>query len=145
MDKKILKYISMLLLLVVVSAGFASCSDDDDDDNDGGNRSGNIVGTWKADVSDQFPEQQEHWLGYIFYDDCRGETTEWSLSFGEEPECYEADITYDYDPENGILRCWHGWDANTTEHTNMIYTINFRSDDSFIIDGEDVYYRVDKF
>ena len=35
MDKKILKYISMLLLLVVVSAGFASCSDDDDD-NDGG-------------------------------------------------------------------------------------------------------------
>ena len=65
------------------------------------------------------------------------------LYFPEQKKGYK--LLYDYDPENGILRCWHGWDADTTEHTNMIYTINFRSDDSFIIDGEDVYYRVDKF
>ncbi len=142
---KTLKYIFMILLLAATAAGFASCSDDDEPDGGSSHRSGNLIGTWKADVSDQFPEQQDHWLGYIFYDDNKAISIECITDFDGDVDYGEYEITYEYDAEDGILRCWHGWEADITQHTNMIYTLKFTSPDSFIIDGEDVYSRVDRF
>ena len=54
---KTLKYLLVTLLLAATAAGFVSCSGDDDG-NGSSHRSSNLVGTWKADVSDQFPEQK---------------------------------------------------------------------------------------